>query len=271
MIYDPKGQSTCTIRGVQRAGLQRAGLQRAGPGWKRAGLWEREPEPTLRARGVRAGPGRAGDLVALDRPDWEKMGAGQCGLGGLGVWAGENGARDRPGLGERVGRAGVAGQRAGEVGARTRVTDPRRTTFDPEPEIDIEQPGQRTEALEPIVVAAIPTMKFHRDAFGSDDDAQCSICLGDYQEKEILRLMPKCGHSFHLSCIDLWLMKQSTCPVCRLPVRDPLDLKHTRSVSITDSRSSIPNAEIPISHSIGNGNAGDQLDDHSTSQNPGFS
>ncbi|KAH9622703.1 hypothetical protein KSS87_017575 [Heliosperma pusillum] len=99
-------------------GVQRAGLQRAGPGWKRAGLLEREPEPTLRARGVRARPGRAGDLVALDRPDWEKMGAGQCGLGGLGVWAGENGARDRPGLGERVGRAGVAGQRAGEVGAR---------------------------------------------------------------------------------------------------------------------------------------------------------
>ncbi|KAH9619639.1 hypothetical protein KSS87_022222 [Heliosperma pusillum] len=98
--------------------VKRAGLQRVGPGWKRAGLWEREPEPTLRARGVRARPGRAGDLVALDRPDWEKMGAGQCGLGGLGVWAGENGARDRPGLGKRVGRAGVAGQRAGEVGAR---------------------------------------------------------------------------------------------------------------------------------------------------------
>ncbi|KAH9624715.1 hypothetical protein KSS87_015614 [Heliosperma pusillum] len=94
-----------------RAAAGRAGLQRAG-------LWEREPEPTVRARGVRARPGRAGDLVALDRPDWEKMGAGQCGLGGLGVWAGENGARDRPGLGERVGRAGVAGQRAGEVGAR---------------------------------------------------------------------------------------------------------------------------------------------------------
>ncbi|KAH9617588.1 hypothetical protein KSS87_022396 [Heliosperma pusillum] len=94
-----------------RAAAGRAGLE-AGR------LWEREPEPTLRARGVRARPGRAGDLVALDRPDWEKMGAGQCGLGGLGVWAGENGARDRPGLGERVGRAGVAGQRAGEVGAR---------------------------------------------------------------------------------------------------------------------------------------------------------
>ncbi|KAH9612030.1 hypothetical protein KSS87_022005, partial [Heliosperma pusillum] len=100
------GEVMPITRGVQRAGLQRAGL------------WEREPEPTLRARGVRARPGRAGDLVALDRPDWEKMGAGQCGLGGLGVWAGENGARDRPGLGERVGRAGVAGQRAGEVGAR---------------------------------------------------------------------------------------------------------------------------------------------------------
>ncbi|XP_074273056.1 RING-H2 finger protein ATL64-like [Silene latifolia] len=154
---------------------------------------------------------------------------------------------------------------------RTRVADPRRTTFDPEPEIDIEQPGHRTDALEPIVVAAIPTMKFHRDAFGSDDDAQCSICLGDYEEKEILRLMPKCGHSFHLSCIDLWLMKQSTCPVCRLSVHESLDLNHTRSVSISDPLSNIPHAHIPTTHSTGNRNAGNQPDDHSTSQNPGFS
>ncbi|KAL9245321.1 hypothetical protein vseg_018985 [Gypsophila vaccaria] len=115
---------------------------------------------------------------------------------------------------------------------RIRMGDPRRAS-DTEPEPDIEQPEQRIDALATVnMVAAIPTMTYHRDAFDSNDDAQCSICLGEYQEQEVLRIMPKCGHSFHVSCIDVWLMKQSTCPVCRLPVRDSLDQKHSRSVSV---------------------------------------
>ncbi|OMP00526.1 Zinc finger, RING-type [Corchorus olitorius] len=92
--------------------------------------------------------------------------------------------------------------------------------------IDLEQPEQQIRGLEPVVVAAIPTMKFNREAFSSIEDAQCSICLGEYQEKEVLRIMPKCGHNFHLSCIDIWLRKQSTCPVCRLPLQDSFETKH---------------------------------------------
>ncbi|GAB4844425.1 hypothetical protein Ancab_037789 [Ancistrocladus abbreviatus] len=87
-------------------------------------------------------------------------------------------------------------------------------------DFDLEQPEQRANGLERIVVDAIPTMQFDRDAFSSVEDAQCSICLGEYQEKEVLRIMPKCGHNFHLSCIDVWLSKQCTCPVCRLPLRN---------------------------------------------------
>ncbi|OMO78666.1 Zinc finger, RING-type [Corchorus capsularis] len=93
--------------------------------------------------------------------------------------------------------------------------------------IDLEQPEQQIRGLEPVVVAAIPTVKFNREAFSSIEDAQCSICLGEYQEKEVLRIMPKCGHNFHLSCIDIWLRKQSTCPVCRLPLQqDSFEAKH---------------------------------------------
>lgn len=118
---------------------------------------------------------------------------------------------------------------------RIHVVEARRNV-DIELEIDVEQPVHRTDGLEPFVVAAIPTMKYHQDAFSSTEDSQCSICLGEYQEKEILRIMPKCCHSFHLSCIDPWLMKQSTCPVCRLPLKHSLDPKQAR---LDD------NAEIP--------------------------
>jgi hypothetical protein len=32
--------------------------------------------------------------------------------------------------------------------------------------------------------------------------------------------MPKCRHNFHLSCIDVWLQKQTTCPICRISLKD---------------------------------------------------
>ncbi|CAN1757966.1 Putative RING-H2 finger protein ATL12 [Linum perenne] len=48
------------------------------------------------------------------------------------------------------------------------------------------------------------------------DGAVCSICLGEYQKGECLRLLPKCGHVFHKGCIDLWLStRSSSCPICR--------------------------------------------------------
>ncbi|KAJ1435782.1 Zinc finger, RING-type [Sesbania bispinosa] len=45
--------------------------------------------------------------------------------------------------------------------------------------------------------------------------SSCSICLGDYKESDMLRLLPDCGHLYHLACVDPWLRLHSTCPICR--------------------------------------------------------
>lgn len=111
-----------------------------------------------------------------------------------------------------------------------------RQLFEIDSRVDLERQEHRVAGLEPAMVAAIPTMKFDREAFASMDDAQCTICLGEYQEKEVLRIMPKCGHSFHLSCIDLWLRKQSTCPVCRLSVIATNSPEISREISMERSR-----------------------------------
>ncbi|CAL5437681.1 unnamed protein product [Camellia sinensis] len=48
-------------------------------------------------------------------------------------------------------------------------------------------------------------------------DGTCSICLAEYQPKETLRTIPECNHYFHATCIDKWLRRNATCPLCRKP------------------------------------------------------
>lgn len=55
----------------------------------------------------------------------------------------------------------------------------------------------------------------------SDQEAEelkscCSICLSDYKESEVVREIPDCGHMFHVVCIDQWLRRHATCPICRI-------------------------------------------------------
>lgn len=53
--------------------------------------------------------------------------------------------------------------------------------------------------------------------------ACCSICLSDYKESDVVRVLPECGHVFHLRCVDPWLRLRPTCPLCRTsPFPSPL-------------------------------------------------
>lgn len=51
----------------------------------------------------------------------------------------------------------------------------------------------------------------------------CSICLADYNDTDLLKLLPDCGHMFHCDCIDRWFHVNPSCPVCRnSPLPTPL-------------------------------------------------
>ncbi|XP_024377330.1 uncharacterized protein [Physcomitrium patens] len=66
------------------------------------------------------------------------------------------------------------------------------------------------------VIKTFPTVMTKELKIDIKDGLQCPICLVEYEEAEVLRKLPLCGHVFHIRCVDSWLEKQVTCPVCRI-------------------------------------------------------
>jgi len=57
-----------------------------------------------------------------------------------------------------------------------------------------------------------------------DDNAnkgQCPVCIKDFEKGNTAKVMP-CKHVFHRECIEPWLEKTNSCPLCRheLPTDD---------------------------------------------------
>ncbi|XP_038876239.1 RING-H2 finger protein ATL52-like [Benincasa hispida] len=68
--------------------------------------------------------------------------------------------------------------------------------------------------LDEALIKSISIYKFKKGE-GLIEGSDCSVCLSEFQENESLRLLPKCNHAFHLTCIDTWLKSSSSCPLCR--------------------------------------------------------
>ncbi|KAG2600510.1 RING-H2 finger protein ATL67-like [Panicum virgatum] len=67
--------------------------------------------------------------------------------------------------------------------------------------------------LDQAAIASYPKVPFSGRA--AEPDAMCSICLSEYRDGEMLRVMPECRHRFHVACLDAWLRRSGSCPVCR--------------------------------------------------------
>ncbi|KAL5215320.1 hypothetical protein ABZP36_004472 [Zizania latifolia] len=78
----------------------------------------------------------------------------------------------------------------------------------------------RTVGLDEAAIDSIAVTRYQTGA-GLLGAADCSVCLGEFQDGELVRLLPKCGHAFHVPCIDTWLRAHVNCPLCRSDVLDP--------------------------------------------------
>ncbi|XP_030551905.1 RING-H2 finger protein ATL46-like [Rhodamnia argentea] len=71
----------------------------------------------------------------------------------------------------------------------------------------------------------LSSFKYKKDAAAAAQEPgsgyECAVCLSIFEEGEEVRQLPRCKHSFHVSCIDMWLYSHSECPLCRSPVHPP--------------------------------------------------
>ncbi|XP_010544259.1 PREDICTED: NEP1-interacting protein-like 2 [Tarenaya hassleriana] len=60
----------------------------------------------------------------------------------------------------------------------------------------------------------IQRLPVFNNCFDHQIHSDCSICLQEWKIGEEGRKLG-CGHAFHVNCIDAWLTRQGTCPICR--------------------------------------------------------
>ncbi|KAG2323447.1 hypothetical protein Bca52824_016660 [Brassica carinata] len=74
-----------------------------------------------------------------------------------------------------------------------------------------------SDGLSSRFVKKLPQFKFSEPTtrYGND----CVVCLDGFKQGQWCRNLPGCGHVFHRKCVDAWLLKAGTCPICRARVR----------------------------------------------------
>ncbi|CAK8537642.1 unnamed protein product [Lathyrus sativus] len=72
---------------------------------------------------------------------------------------------------------------------------------------------------------------------GQKQGLECAVCLTGFEDHDILRLLPKCKHAFHMECVDTWLNQHSSCPLCRYKV-DPDDVFSSDEVLMSSDEES---------------------------------
>ncbi|KZV35040.1 hypothetical protein F511_04345 [Dorcoceras hygrometricum] len=66
--------------------------------------------------------------------------------------------------------------------------------------------------MDELALQVIVTSEFSRECNGE----VCVVCLGEFMEGEGVRVLPECSHAFHASCIDRWVDRHPSCPLCRV-------------------------------------------------------
>uniref|UniRef100_A0A803MED5 RING-type E3 ubiquitin transferase n=1 Tax=Chenopodium quinoa TaxID=63459 RepID=A0A803MED5_CHEQI len=103
--------------------------------------------------------------------------------------------------------------------------------------------GLDAEEIESLPSLRFSEAKMHR-LKEEDQQVECAVCLSEFKDQEVLRILPDCFHVFHPSCIAPWLSSHVTCPICRS------SLEHRQGSSVSMS-SAFDATSGPLSQRFG--------------------
>ena len=86
-------------------------------------------------------------------------------------------------------------------------------------------------------------------------EGECSICISNIRDCKSKRT--SCGHFFHESCLEEWLNRDNTCPICRTEIG-----KHKHYIyemRVTPDRSNPITYELHLSQNIHNSSPDDMI------------
>ncbi|KAK7250646.1 hypothetical protein RIF29_33197 [Crotalaria pallida] len=93
--------------------------------------------------------------------------------------------------------------------------------------------------LNPSLLQIFPTFLYGnvKDLRKENYNLECAICLVEFEDDSMLRLLTICCHVFHQECIDSWLRSNKTCPICRRDLDSPTTNQEVQQKSIDNEES----------------------------------
>ncbi|KAK7406949.1 hypothetical protein VNO78_08585 [Psophocarpus tetragonolobus] len=134
---------------------------------------------------------------------------------------------------------------------------------------DSQRQAQANKGLKKKVVQSLPKFAYV-DSNPSRwvATSECAICLSEFAAGDEIRVLPQCGHGFHVPCIDTWLGSHSSCPSCRQVLAVARCQKCGRFPA-TAAGASRPPATQPHLKSTEDANAASQSNDTNYNSNSG--
>lgn len=97
--------------------------------------------------------------------------------------------------------------------ALPRNVSPSQMTFDELTQLG-ENLGKVSKGTSKSALDELPTCTYAEAAEkNAITGEQCAICRFEYEKDDVLRILP-CMHAEHAECLDQWLLRNRSCPLC---------------------------------------------------------
>ena len=105
-------------------------------------------------------------------------------------------------------------------GATERSLSPSQMTYDQLLQLG-ENVGKVSKGTDQKQLDDLPTCTYGEAKAKGETFAilgeQCAVCRCEYDDDDIVRILP-CRHAEHAECLDQWLLRNRSCPLCQRDV-----------------------------------------------------